>query len=101
MTLVPEIQKKKNLQKKKKTTICPQAMTLVFGALPPVAIVLALPLLLPSVPNQKGVLADIYILMFMIIILFIYIRTYITNTIRRIRRRKKKEEVNLKSSKLS
>ena len=45
-------------------------MTLVFGALPPVAIVLALPLLLPSVPNQKGVLADIYILMFMIIILF-------------------------------
>ena len=36
-------------------------MTLVFGALPPVAIVLALPLLLPSVPNQKGVLADIYI----------------------------------------
>ena len=76
-------------------------MTLVFGALPPVAIVLALPLLLPSVPNQKGVLADIYILMFMIIILFIYIRTYITNTIRRIRRRKKKEEVNLKSSKLS
>ena len=76
-------------------------MTLVFGALPPVAIVLALPLLLPSVPNQKGVLADIYILMFMIVILFIYIRTYITNTIRRIRRRKKKEEVNLKSSKLS
>ena len=61
MTLVPKIQKKKNLQKKKKTTICPQAMTLVFGALPPVAIVLALPLLLPSVPNQKGVLADIYI----------------------------------------
>ena len=99
MTLVPKIQKKKNLQKKKKTTICPQAMTLVFGALPPVAIVLALPLLLPSVPNQKGVLANIYILMFMIIILFI--RTYITNTIRRIRRRKKKEEVNLKSSKLS
>ena len=93
------IQKYKKLQKLKENHNHPQDMTLVFGALPPVAIVLALPLLLPSVPNQKGVLANIYILMFMIIILFI--RTYITNTIRRIRRRKKKEEVNLKSSKLS
>ena len=31
-------------------------MTLVFGAIPPVAMVLALPILLPSVPAEKVVI---------------------------------------------
>ena len=40
----------------------PQVMTLVFGAIPPIVIVLATPFLLPSVTQQKGVLA--YMMMY-------------------------------------
>ena len=35
-----------------------QLMTLVFGAIPPLAVVFALPFLLPSVPAEKKVPID-------------------------------------------